>query len=100
MGIEVTPRSIKHKSLTELNCQGTSPPQPLRLDEKTPNLEIIYTYSVTFTRSGLYSMAGLGYCYYLGREIVKMKLCNNTPTHTHNTQIERETMDAKDLIHL
>lgn len=53
VGVEVVPRSIKHESLDKLDCSATGAPQPFRLDAKSPELSVIYTYSVTFKASEL-----------------------------------------------
>lgn len=53
VGIEVRPRSIKHKSISDLDCGESAPPQPLRLDEQNADLQLIYTYSVTFKPSDI-----------------------------------------------
>jgi len=51
VGVEVLPRSIKHKSITELDCGSSAGPQEFKLTSNSPTLDVIYSYSVTFKPS-------------------------------------------------
>lgn len=51
VGVEVLPRSIKHKSIAELDCGSSAGPQEFKLTSDSPTLDVIYTYSVSFKPS-------------------------------------------------
>lgn len=53
VGVQVSPRSIKHKSVTERNCGPEAGGQPWKLNEANPSLDVVYTYSVVFRSSDL-----------------------------------------------
>eukprot|EP00729_Bicosta_minor_P007009 gene7009-26126_t len=53
VGVQVSPRSLGHKSVTELDCGPAAEPQPFKLSEEEPKLDVVYTYSVTFRASDL-----------------------------------------------
>lgn len=46
--VKVTPRSIKHKDESNLNCDVKSEPMSFDKEKLTAPVEVIYTYSVTF----------------------------------------------------
>lgn len=53
VGVQVSPRSLGHKDIDNLDCGLGVGPQPFRLDEKHPKLELYYTYTVVFEKSDL-----------------------------------------------
>jgi len=53
VGIEVTPRSIKHESIEAMDCKADAPPQPFHVDSSNPELQVIYSYSVVFKASDI-----------------------------------------------
>ena len=55
VGVQVSPRSIHHKSVDTVDCGHDVEPQPFKLTKDDPNFDMIYTYSVTFRPSGEFS---------------------------------------------
>ena len=55
VGIEVRPRSIRHTSADEeeMNCGRDVDPQPFKLSKDSPQLDLVYSYSVVFKASEL-----------------------------------------------
>jgi len=53
VGVQVSPRSIKHASASQVNCGHDPDPQPFKLNAENPSLELVYTYSVSFRPSDL-----------------------------------------------
>jgi len=53
VGVQISPRSIKHKSATEVDCGHEVDPQPFVLSKDKKELDLVYTYSVAFRPSAL-----------------------------------------------
>jgi transmembrane 9 superfamily protein 2/4 len=53
VGATISPRSIHHKSVDNLDCGAGNDPQPFNLTKQRSQLDIIYTYSVIFRPSEL-----------------------------------------------
>eukprot|EP00038_Savillea_parva_P007385 m.169803 g.169803 ORF g.169803 m.169803 type:complete len:664 (-) comp13147_c0_seq1:107-2098(-) len=53
VGVQVSPRSIRHKSYKEVDCGHDVDPQPFKLNKDSKKLDLVYTYSVAFRPSPL-----------------------------------------------
>ena len=53
VGVQVSPRSIRHKSVGAVDCGHEVDPQPFKLNADNKELDLVYTYSVTFRPSDL-----------------------------------------------
>lgn len=53
VGVQVSPRSIRHSSASGVNCGHDIDPQPFKLNAESKTLDLVYTYSVTFRPSNL-----------------------------------------------
>eukprot|EP00036_Acanthoecidae_sp_10tr_P016848 CAMPEP_0206308858 /NCGR_PEP_ID=MMETSP0106_2-20121207/12079_1 /ASSEMBLY_ACC=CAM_ASM_000206 /TAXON_ID=81532 /ORGANISM="Acanthoeca-like sp., Strain 10tr" /LENGTH=732 /DNA_ID=CAMNT_0053739917 /DNA_START=132 /DNA_END=2325 /DNA_ORIENTATION=+ len=53
VGVQVSPRSIRHKSYKEVDCGHEVDPQPFKLTKDSKKLDLVYTYSVAFRPSPL-----------------------------------------------
>ena len=51
VGVEARPRSIKHGSISELDCGASAQPLEFVASKENP-LSVVYTYSVIFKASG------------------------------------------------